>query len=263
MATQVSKPTERPRRLVGTSLKMYFDYHSTLTYIEDAKKAYQTAKKGSEIDFFLIPDFVTLSESKRLLKDTDILLGAQDSWHQDRGSFTGEVSPVTLSQAGVRYVEIGHAERRKDFGETDEVVAKKAAAIVRNDMTPLVCIGEKQRSSNAGDEIHEAVSECEPQMRAALRDIPDDASVIFAYEPVWAIGKSIEERAQPKYIVEVTQGLRELVAHRKGSTRIIYGGSASKNLFRDIKEGVDGLFLGRFAHNVDDLKQIIEEVSEP
>ncbi|KAK5133820.1 hypothetical protein LTR08_007250 [Meristemomyces frigidus] len=250
-------PPQREKRLVGTSLKMYFDLPSTLRYI-DAIAQLSPAAANANIDLFVIPDFVTLLASKDKLHNTSIQLGAQDTYSEDKGAFTGEVSPLTLAQAGVTIVEIGHAERRRLFGETDHDVAKKAAAVVRNGMVPLVCIGEKSRSSIASQAVGIAVSECKPQITAALSQIPDDSEVILAYEPVWAIGAA--EPAGADHVVAVTQNLRALVAGRKGRTRILYGGSAGPGTFEKLKEGVDGLFLGRFAHDVGNLEKVIEEM---
>ncbi|KAK1093115.1 hypothetical protein LTR48_002982 [Friedmanniomyces endolithicus] len=230
-------PIQRERRIVGTSLKMYFDLPSTLRYI-DAVAQLSSAAKAANVDLFVIPDFVTLLSSAEKLKDTDIRLGAQDTYSEDKGAFTGEVSPVTLKQAGASIVEIGHAERRRLFGETDADVAQKAAAVARNGMTPLVCIGEKSKSNIASQAVGMAVSECKPQITAVLSQLPDDADLILAYEPVWAIGAS--EPAGADHVVAVTQNLRALVAEtgRKGRTRIL------------------------FAHDVGNLKKVIEEMMD-
>jgi triosephosphate isomerase len=252
-------PAKRDKRLVGTSLKMYFDLPSTLRYIESVAALSSAADKAN-IDLFVIPDFVTILPTKDKLNGTNVWLGAQDCYSEDNGAYTGEVGPLTLSQAGVKVVEIGHAERRRLFGETDEDVAKKAAAIVRNGMVPLVCIGEKNKSNIASQAVGIAVSECKPQIDAALSRIPDDVDVILAYEPVWAIGAS--EPAGADHVVAVAQSLRALVAERKGRTRILYGGSAGPGTFHSLKNGVDGLFLGRFAHDPKNLEKVIEEMSE-
>lgn len=250
-------PPERPRRIVGTSLKMYFDLLQTKQYIEDVAKLDSLAAE-SNVDLFVIPDFVSIPQAANTLQTTNVALGAQNCYIEDRGPFTGEVSPLTLQQAGVKIVEVGHAERRRLFGETDQDVAKKAAAITRNGMTPLVCVGEKSRSNIASQAVGMALSECKPQVEAVLAAIPDDGPLIIAYEPVWAIGAS--EPAGADHVVTVAQNLRTLVTKRKGSTRILYGGSAGPGTFGALKDGVDGLFLGRFAHDVKNLEQVIQEM---
>ena len=253
-------PGKREKRIVGTSLKMYFDLPSTLSYI-DKVAALSAAAEGANVDLFVIPDFVTLLAAKEKLANSSVMLGAQDTYSEDKGAYTGEVSPLTLSQAGVKIVEIGHAERRRLFGETDEDVAQKAAAVVRNGMIPLVCIGEKSQGAIASQAVGIAVSECKPQIQAALSQIPDDAEIILAYEPVWAIGAA--EPAGADHVVAVTQSLRALVKERKGRTRILYGGSAGPGTFQKLKDGVDGCFLGRFAHDVKNLEKVIEELGQP
>ena len=155
-------------------------------------------------------------------------------------------------------MEIGHAERRADFGETNEWVTKKAGAAARNGLIPLVCIGERAHHSVASAAVGASIEECKPQVTSVLAAVPDDAEVILAYEPVWAIGA--QEPAHADHVLNVTKQLRKLTAGRKGVTRIVYGGSAGPGTFAKIAEGVDGLFLGRFAHNIHNLKKVIEEV---
>ncbi|KAL6710939.1 hypothetical protein ACN47E_006814 [Coniothyrium glycines] len=250
-------PVSRPRRIVGVSLKMYFDLPSTLSYVRGVLQLDGDAW-NSRVDLFVIPDFVSLTESNRILESSSILLGAQDCMWEDKGAFTGEVSPLVLRQAGAKIVELGHAERRAHFGETDEWVANKAGAAARNGLIPLVCIGERTHHSVASAAVGAAIEECKPQVTSLLAAVPDDQEVILAYEPVWAIGA--REPADPDHVVNVTKELRKLASGRKGVTRIVYGGSAGPGTFAKIAEGVDGLFLGRFAHDIKNLKKVIEEV---
>ncbi|OJD39018.1 triosephosphate isomerase [Diplodia corticola] len=249
----------RPRRIVGTSLKMYFDLDRTLSYIKGVAELSSHAQ-ANNVDLFVIPDFVTILEARRILQDTPVLLGAQDAFWETSGAYTGEVSPLTLQQAGVRLIEMGHAERRSIFGENDGQVAKKAAAAVKHGHIPLVCIGEKTHGSVASQAVGLAVDECRPQVTSVLAAVPDDAEVILAYEPVWAIGA--KEPADPDHVVNVTKELRSMVSGRKGTTRILYGGSAGSGTFARLVDGVDGLFLGRFAHELANLSQVIVEVGQ-
>jgi triosephosphate isomerase len=250
-------PIPRPRRIVGVSLKMYFDIQSTLSYVRGMLQLDGDAW-NARIDLFVIPDFVTLMSSAEILQPSSIMLGAQDTFWEDKGAYTGEVSPLVIQQAGAKIVELGHAERRAMFGETDESVAKKAGAAARNGLIPLVCIGEKTHHSIASAAVGAAIQECKPQVNSVLAAVPDDAEVILAYEPVWAIGAA--QPADPDHVVNVTKELRKLAAGRAGVTRILYGGSAGPGTFSKIAEGVDGLFLGRFAHDLQNLKKVIEEV---
>ena len=236
---------------MGVSLKMYFDLRKTTQYIEACAPLAPHALSHN-VDIFIIPDFLSLtatSLSLRLEAPT-IRLGAQDCFWEDNGPYTGEVSPAVLKSLGCSLVELGHAERRRLFGETDEIVAKKAQAVVRNGMTPLVCIGEKTKGTT-----EQAVEECRPQIESIL-SVTTNEEIIFAYEPVWAIGQS--EPASAEYVVAITKELRKLCRSR--DVRFLYGGSAGPGTFDAMREGVDGLFLGRFAHDPARFREVISEV---
>lgn len=248
-------------RLVGVSLKMYFDLTRTAEYI-DAVAALAPQADAAGVGLFILPDFVALASANSKLSATNVLIGAQDCHYEDQGAFTGEVSPKTLSEIGVRLVALGHAERRRLFGETDEDVARKAAAAVRNGIVPLVCIGERTAPSSIGpaQAVPAAVRECEPQVTSALSLLPNHGDVIFAYEPVWAIGAA--QPAEPDHVVAVVKQLRDLTTSHKGSIHFLYGGSAGPGTFARMKTAVDGLFLGRFGHVTNNLRTVIEEVGQ-
>ncbi|GAM88329.1 hypothetical protein ANO11243_063620 [Dothideomycetidae sp. 11243] len=248
------------RRLLGTSLKMYFDLPTTQSYITSLIPLSDPAQKAG-IDLFVIPSFPSLIPSATLLSSTPIRLGAQDCSPFPSGAYTGDVSPLVLHQAGASLVVLGHAERRQHHGETSTLVAAKAAAAVAHGLVPLICVGETQAPSHiASAAVGSAVAECKAQLAPVLQSLPDDAEIVVAYEPVWAIGA--ERPAGADHVVAVTRELRRLTGARTGLVRILYGGSAGPGTFEAIKEGVDGLFLGRFAHDIKNLEQVIREMSE-
>ena len=258
----MTTPPSSRRRILGTSLKLYFDLPKTLDFVSNLRSIAPLAS-SLNIDLFIIPDLTTLHPSATLLQSTPILLGAQDTFWQDSGPYTGEVSPLTLSQLGVKIVEIGHAERRRIFHETDEQVGLKAAAVVRNGMIPLVCIGERTPPGQiASQAVGQAVSECRTQINAMLAAVPDEAEVVLAYEPVWAIGA--KEPAAADHVTAVVKQLRALFEGRKGGVRILYGGSAGPGTFEGLKweDGVDGLFLGRFAHDIKNIETVLREMGK-
>lgn len=247
------------RRLVGVSTKMYFSAAQTKAYVTALSTALSASPDlTTNVDIFFIPDHLTLASVAAQLQSTNtpVLVGAQDAFWEDSGAFTGEASPAVLAELGARIVELGHAERRRLFGETDAVTAKKAAAAVRNGLIPLVCIGERSRGA-----VSMAVGDCAAQVDAVLKAVPEDAEVILAYEPVWAIGAS--EPASADHVVGVVEAIRGLpsVKGRKGTTRILYGGSAGPGLFEKLSPAVDGLFLGRFAHDPAAFIKTIQEVA--
>ncbi|KPM40836.1 hypothetical protein AK830_g5710 [Neonectria ditissima] len=249
----------RRRRIVGVSTKMYFSASRTTQYVDELLRLLSDSDSSfiKDVDVFIVPDHLTLLSVIKQSQGIGIWCGAQDTFYEDTGAYTGEVSPAVLAEVGCRLVEVGHAERRRMFGETDDITAKKAAATARNGMVPLVCIGERMR----GETSISAVDECRSQVETVLEAVADDAEVILAYEPVWAIGAS--QPADVGYVVEVTSAIRQLdcIQRRSGLTRILYGGSAGPGLFQKLKNGVDGLFLGRFAHDPAQFYKTIQEVA--
>ncbi|KAK9420739.1 putative Triose-phosphate isomerase [Seiridium unicorne] len=245
------------RRLVGVSTKMYFSAARTKQYVKEVLELVSKSPEIlDEVDVFIVPDHITLTSVIAQLERTKILTGAQDAFYEDSGAYTGEISPQVLAEVGCRIVELGHAERRRIFKETDEDAARKAAAAARNGLIPLVCIGERTQG-----EPTIAVEECRAQIEAVMAAVPDDAEVILAYEPVWAIGA--KQPAAAEYVVNVVKDIRSLecVRRRSGVTRILYGGSAGPGLFEKLKDGLDGLFLGRFAHDPAQFYKTIQEIA--
>ncbi|KAI1350724.1 triosephosphate isomerase [Xylaria sp. FL0043] len=277
-----SPPASRRRRLVGVSTKMYFSFAKTTTYVATllnllSEQPPETLAVLRNIDIFVTPDHISLTSVVAQLRrcPVPILPGAQDAFHEDAGAFTGEVSPAVLAEVGCRILELGHAERRRLFGETDDTTAKKAAAAARNGIVPLVCVGERTKplviaaaglpDSGSRDEVLDAeaaLAEIRVQVEAVLSAVPHTADVVLAYEPVWAIGAAAP--ASASYVVALAQAIRDLECVRRrpaGSTRVLYGGSAGPGLFAKLKDGVDGLFLGRFAHDPEQFVRTILEVA--
>lgn len=256
----------RRRRLLGVSLKMYFSPSAAASYTSSLARLCRSAAK--DIDIFILPDFISLpgcaaALSSSASSDADgIRLGAQTCSPHLSGAYTGDVSPSHLREVGVSIVCLGHAERRAPpHGETDAYVVAAARAVAEQDLTPLVCVGETEKPGGvASAAVGRAVEECRVLVRKVCEALPDDKEVVFAYEPVWAIGADTPAGAD--HVVAVVTELRRLTQGRKGPVRILYGGSAGPGTFEAIKGAVDGLFLGRFAHDIKNLEQVIREMSE-
>lgn len=240
------------RRVIGVSLKMYMGLGETRRWLAGVAALTRRGLPPG-LDFFVIPDFLSLHEARIALSGTPVALGAQDVFWEDSGAYTGEVSAPMLHEAGCSVVEIGHAERRRLLGETDEMVTCKVAAAVRSKLVPVLCVGEPQQTTSQA-----AVDFCIRQLESATRIIHADAPLIVAYEPVWAIGAS--EPASPQFIAEVAHGLQRWIAPRQ-DTQLIYGGSAGPGLLGQLGRSVDGLFLGRFAHDITALAGVLREAS--
>ena len=242
-------------RVVGVSLKMYFGVEQTRRWLQAVAALAREDGALRRLELFVAPSFLSLLTARDVLAGTEVHSAAQDVFWEDTGPFTGEVSASMLREAGCTYVEIGHAERRRLFAEDEGVTARKAAAVARAGLVPLVCVGETEPTDPDA-----AARACAAQLEPVLRAVSASAELLFAYEPVWAIGAAAP--APSDHVLGVALNLRQRFADRPGRTRLIYGGSAGPGLFGRIAEGVDGLFLGRFAHDVDNLRAIVAEMTE-
>lgn len=245
---------------LGVSLKMYLDHAATLGWVRDvvAIAGRSPAVADGRVQVAVLPTFVSIDAVSAITAESLVDHGAQDLAVADEGAFTGEVSGRDLAALGCRYVEVGHAERRRLFGEDETVVAGKFAAAVRNGLVPILCVGESDHvDADAAAEV------CVGQVRSALAGaeaaVPD---LIIAYEPVWAIGA--DRPAAVDHVRAVCAGIRAGVDedHRLSRVRVIYGGSAGPGLLSELgADAVDGLFLGRFAHDPAALAALIDEAA--
>lgn len=243
--------------VVGVSLKMYFGHARAREWFSEVAQLSRDNEslKNGEVELFVIPSFVAIPAAIEALGDTGVVVGAQDLFWEDNGAYTGEVSGTELAEIGTGVVEVGHAERRRLFGETEEIVAAKTAAALRNGLAPVLCIGETVQG-----EADAAASEAVRQLRSALTDAPA-GRVIVAYEPVWAIGAA--EPASAEHIRTVCAKLRSAINSMDGrdGSAVIYGGSAGPGLLTALGSDVDGLFLGRFAHDPAALASVLDEAA--
>lgn len=245
------------KTVIAGNWKMFKTASETRTFAEELKNALPRAKRCSII---LCVPFVNIPAAIKVLKDSRVAVAAQNLHWEEQGAFTGEISASMLSELGVKYVLIGHSERRQFFSETDVTVNKKVQAALRAGLRPILCVGEtlEQRELGVtGDLISY-------QVRSALAGVSADQMrhVIIAYEPVWAIGTG--KTATPEQAGEVCGTirtvLRKLYGARvaRGST-IQYGGSMNpQNAERLLAQSdVDGGLIGSASLNPDDFLQII------
>jgi triosephosphate isomerase len=252
---------DKTRAVIGVSLKMYFGYQRSVQYCRDIATIALShpAVQNGEIELFILPILPALPEAARILGPASVGAGAQDIFWEDHGAYTGEVGGATVAELGGRYVEVGHAERRRIFGEDDRVIGLKTAAAYRNGLTPVLCVGELTAGSP-----EEAIAQCTAEIDAALNragTLGPTGRTIVAYEPQWAIGAT--EPATPDYISAVIRGLDEHLRSLPGQadSRVIYGGSAGPGLITELDTAVAGLFLGRFAHDPAALNTILDETA--
>jgi triosephosphate isomerase len=241
---------------VGVSLKMYFGHGQTIQWcraVADIAATHPAVRDG-HVTLVVLPSFLYIAEVADIFAGTRVAVGGQDLVWADEGAFTGEVSGKQLRELGCEYAEIGHAERRRLLFENDTMIAAKTAAAFRNQLVPILCVGEAVRSNPAGAARH-----CLAQLDSALVDVQGAGPLVVAYEPQWAIGA--EQPASPEYVAKTCAAIRDHLDAQPdfAESRVIYGGSAGPGLLTRLKDSVDGLFLGRFAHDPAALEHILTE----
>ncbi len=201
------------------------------------------------VDVVVLPPFTDLRSVQTLI-DADgyrIEFGAQDVSAHEKGAYTGDISAAMLAKLGCQYVTVGHSERRLYHHEDDALVAAKAAAALRHEITPIVCVGEDLQVRQAGEHLEVTVA----QLAGSLQGLTDEqvSSLVIAYEPVWAIGTG--EVATPQDAQEVCGALREYLAEQISpraaeECRILYGGSVKVTNIAGImaQPDVDGALIG-------------------
>lgn len=199
------------------------------------------------VDSVIAAPALFLKELVGLTEGTDLRIAAQNTYFEDEGAFTGEISPFAVADLGVSYVVIGHSERREYFHETDEDINKKAHAIFKHGMTPIICCGETLEQREAG-QTNEWVS---GQIRAALKGLTEEqvAKSVIAYEPIWAIGtgKSSTSKDANDTCAVVRQTVAEAVSKEAAdAVRIQYGGSVKPENIAEYmaQSDIDGALVG-------------------
>ena len=247
----------RERKLLVANWKMHLVRAQALEYLKIFTERVRNIKKT---ELVLAPPFTLLETVGRELQKTHVKLAAQNLFYERQGAFTGEISPVMLKDVGCQYVIVGHSERRRLFGETDEIINKKLRAALDAQIAPILCVGEtlEERCAGRTQRVLEA------QIRGALQ--PDfvwtvrlrqpmagedegQAKLVIAYEPVWAIGTGVtadphEAEASALFIREVLAELFSAEIAQK--VRILYGGSVTPANFEGFVQqpNIDGALVG-------------------
>lgn len=214
-----------------------------------------------EIDMVVCPPFTSLAEVSKIILSTNIRLGAQNMSQHSSGAYTGEISAGMLKEFSVRYVILGHSERRQYYNETDALISVKAAAAHAASLRPIVCVGEtlEERESGVTEKVIES------QVRGSLDGIDSDqmADTVIAYEPVWAIGTG--KTASSEQAQEVHAFIRKTLADMYSDStarkvRIQYGGSVKPNNARELmsQPDIDGALVGGASLEVRSFSEIIK-----
>ena len=223
------------------------------------------AADAEGVDVAVFAPFTSLHEVARMAENSPVIAGAQNFYYEDSGAFTGEVSVPMLQDVGARAAIVGHSERRELFGEDDDLVARKAARAVEAGLLPIVCVGETKEERDAGN-MWEKVSGQVRRVMGELDD-PGGAALVFAYEPIWAIGTG--ETATPEDAQDAIGRIRYLLKEIGGDNfdqgvRILYGGSVKPDNAAEImaQGDVDGALVGGASLEVESFMQLVEAAQQ-
>jgi len=212
------------------------------------------------VDVAIFAPFTCLPEVARMTQDTPIVAGAQNFYYEDSGAFTGEVSAPMLQDIGAGAVIVGHSERREIFGETDEMVARKTVRATAAGLLPVVCVGETKEERDAG----RMWDKCSGQVQSVVEELGEvnGDSIVFAYEPIWAIGTG--ETASPEDAQDAIGKIRDLLGELRGEdfageVRILYGGSVKPGNVDEImaQKDVDGGLVGGAALEAEAFAELV------
>jgi triosephosphate isomerase len=244
-----------PRHLIGCSSKSYFSLSDARHWAEIVRP--KLLADGGDGVYLCVP-YPLVPLFTEAFAGTAADVGVQDVSQFGFGAYTGEVTAELLAEMGVRYVMLGHPERRRYLHETDELVAKKTMRAVNAGIVPVLIVGESSRDDDPRPII-------QAQCDSSLGGLPAGAEVLLAYEPAWAIGQP--EPAPASHISKVVAILRDVLSGFEAETRIVYGGSAGLGTFSDIAAASpdpagtpDGIFLGRAGLDPHNFLATLEEV---
>jgi len=243
---------------IAANWKMYKTVLETVAFVKELRKL---AKDLYDVEIVIAPPFTALRPAADAAHASNIGIAGQNLHWEREGAFTGEVSAPMLKEAGAEYVIIGHSERRRLFGETDETVNRKLIAAVQAQLTPIVCIGETLQERDA----NETLAVLDRQIKRGLDGLTADqiGGLVVAYEPVWAIGTG--RNATPDQAREAHAHIRSRIRQWFGGgaadhCHVIYGGSVKPDNIRELSslEEVDGALVGGASL---DLRSFLEIVS--
>lgn len=236
--------------------------------VKDARVKFTGIKKVASalrnVQTVVCPPSVFVGDLQKLVSGHRCVLGSQNTWIEQEGAYTGEISPAMLVSIGIQYVIVGHSERRS-MGETDELVNKKTLASVKSGLKVVLCVGESERDLDG-----EYLKLIAAQLRTGLKNIQkkDLLNVVVAYEPIWAIGKDALRAATPEDALEVSISIKKTLADLYGATAsevlVLYGGSVDARNSREflLRSQVSGLLVGRASLDVDVFTSILKSADE-
>lgn len=241
--------------IIAGNWKMHKTIVEALEFVNDVKYKVNNDK----VEAVICAPFTLLKDLKEATKGTDIKIGAQNMHFEEKGAFTGEISPLMLKELHIDYVVIGHSERRQYFNETNETVNKKVLKALEVEINPILCVGETLEEREAQN----TKNVCKVQVEKALENVSkeDLSKVVIAYEPVWAIGTG--KTATSEDANDVISYIREVIANLYGElaneVRIQYGGSVKPSNIAEImnQSDIDGALVGGASLQANDYIELV------
>ena len=255
----MSRSSRKP--LIAGNWKMHHTHLEAIQVVQ--KLSYRLERKDYDaVDVSVHPAFTALRSVQTTI-DSDripIALGAQNVFPEDKGAYTGEVSPSMLAKLTVRFVIVGHSERREIFGETDEFVNRKVRAVLGAGMQPILCVGETLEEREAGETDAKVQRQVTEGLAAVKSD--DAQDVVVAYEPIWAIGTGKTATAEDANatIGVIRSTLRQVVGNVADTIRVLYGGSVKPGNAAELmaQPEIDGALVGGASLDPDEFARIIQ-----
>lgn len=246
------------RLLIAGNWKMHKTVQEAVELVRELKELVSDVK---DRDILVCPPFTALYAVSRELEGSNIALGAQNMFYEEKGAFTGEISPLMVKDVGCSYVILGHSERRHIFGETDELINKKVLSAVNHGLIPILCVGETLQEREEG----KTKDVIERQVKEGLKGLNETSEFVIAYEPVWAIGTG--KTATPELAEEVHSFIREILAEMFGkekadSIRILYGGSVKPENAAGLmsQPNIDGSLVGGASLKAESFAKIVKSI---
>ncbi|WP_432401602.1 triose-phosphate isomerase [Wukongibacter sp. M2B1] len=242
--------------IIAGNWKMHMTKDVAFEYVSELKEKV----KGTDVEVIICPPYTLLSILKEATKGTNIKIGAQNMYFEEKGAFTGEISPLMLKDLNIDYCIVGHSERRQYFGETDQTVNKKIKAALNHDIKPIVCVGETlevRKEENTESLLKAQVTEAFKGI-----DAEDTKNIVIAYEPIWAIGTG--ETATPEMANSAIAYIRDVIKELYDDTiseeiRIQYGGSVKPANVEELmrQDDIDGALVGGASLEAESFSQIV------
>lgn len=244
------------RPLIAGNWKMNKTVSEAKVLLEEIKNLHL----NKEVESLVCVPAIDLAAAVEALKDTDIKVGAQNMHYEENGAYTGEISPTMLTDLGVKYVVLGHSERREYFHEDDDLINKKVLSAISHGISPILCVGETLEERESGKEEEKVKKQVERDLEGLKAS--DLENVVIAYEPIWAIGTG--KTASSDDAEKMCAYIRNLVFEKFGDqagekVRVQYGGSVKPNNVVEImsKENIDGALVGGASLEADSFGQLV------